>query len=792
MINNFLQTSLRTLRRNKVYGVLNMVGLAVGIACTVLIFLWVEDELTYNHRFKNRDNLYKVMQTMSWAGNTNVFPASPPVLAEHIQAEIPDVVNVVRITFPHSIAMSAVADRQTFEKGYYCDPSFFSMFSVQFVNGNPENAFPNVSSIVLTEKTAAKFFPNETPVGKTLQIEGSEYYTVTAVVKEFPKNVSFRFDWLMPFEVFHGNNEGLKFGWTANSVETVVELHPLANVEAVNAKLVNLLQSRRGNDMLGAFLFNMNKWHLYADFDDLGQYVGEKVKTIRLFALIAFIVIILGCINFMNLSTAKAIKRAKEVGVLKAVGVSKIILIRRFLGETMVQAFVSLALSVVIILCFMPFFNQLVSKNLSLNLFTPTHLIGFIAIFLFCGALSGAYPAFFLSSFKAVDVLKGLKLPTPTGTNALRNSLVVFQFSVSVCLIICILVMYGQFLHINNRDWGYRKEGVVTVPVNNAMLDNSTALLQEIRRLGAVESVGIYGDILESRFYMGLPNFQWQGKEDQIEMSVSIMDGITGILDLMKIELAAGRDFAEIAGIEQGNVIINQRMAQVMGNAGMIGNEILYQNKNYRIIGISKDHIFNDYHALRSEPLIMFCGLGQNRNYRFYIKLKDGTSLSSAMQSVETIVAPYTSGRPFQYTVLSERVSRMMQGDMFTAKLLMGFAIFAILISCIGLLGLIAFSAEQRTREIGIRKVFGASVSQMIILLTKDFLKLVGIGCVIAFPVAYLIMSRWLENYEYRMGLYWWIFALAGMIAVLIACSTVGALAYRAATADPVKSIKSE
>jgi len=787
MLKHFYQTIVWTFRRNKSYGILNMAGLAVGIASAVFIFLWVEDELTYNHEFKNRDHLYKVMQTMNYSGKTNVFPASPPVLAEHIQEEIPEVVNVVRMTWSTPVAMSLDDDKPTFETGYYCDPSFFSMFSVQFVNGNPDDAFRDVSSIVLTEKTAAKFFPAENPVGKTLKIDGGKIYTVTAVVKEFPENVSFRFDWLIPFQVAQ---TWLGTGWTANSVETIVELHPSANIETVNGKLVHLLQSRRGNDMIGAFLFNMNDWRLYSDFDDQGQAVGGEVKTIRLFTLIAFIIIVLACINFMNLATAGAMKRAKEVGVLKAIGVRKMALIRRFLGETMVQAFFSLVLSIWVVVSFMPVFNQLVSKQLSLNFFTAEHILAFVAIFLFCGLLSGAYPAFFLSSFKAVDVLKGLKLPGSKGTSAMRKALVVFQFSVSICLLVCILVMFGQFLHTRNRDWGYSKEGVVTVPMNDVMLKHTMVILQETRSLSAVESAGISGDILSVQYKRG--DFQWQGKDNEMELPVCIMDGITGVLSLMGIELEAGRDFAEIAGLEQGNVIINQRMAQIMGEEGRIDGTIRLFEQNYQIIGIAKDHVFNNYQALRSEPLVMFCGLGQNRNYRMYIKLADGKNISSAMQSIETIVKPYITGKPFEYTVLEERVSRMMQGDLFIAKLLTGFSVIAVLISCIGLLGLIAFAAEQRTREIGIRKVFGASVFQMVMLLTKDFLKLVLIACIIAFPVAWWVMKQWLNNFEYRIGLYWWIFALAGVMAVVIAWATVSVQAYKAATANPVKAIKSE
>ena len=788
MLTNLLQKTILTLRRNKGYGVLNMIGLAIGIACALFILLWVEDELTYDRHCKNRDHLYKVMQNMTYSGKTFTFPSSPPILAEHVQAEIPEVTNVVR--YQSATEAISLDDKQIKETGFYCDPSFLTMFNVKIIYGSSENVFREMNSIVLSEKTAEKFFNKENPVGKTLLVD-HEVYKVTAVVKEFPENVSIRFDWLIPFQIWQNHNTWAD-NWTSNSVNTVIELHPKADVQAANKKIVDLLVSRRGSDNIGAFLFNMNEWHLYSDFDDQGKPVGGKIKTLRLFSFIAMIIIILACINFMNLATARAVKRAKEVGVLKAIGVGKRTLIGRFLSESMIQTFISLVLSIVLVVCFLSSFNQLISKNLSFSFLSPVHIFAFIAIFLFCGLLSGAYPAFFLSSFKAVDVLKGLKLPGNKGTNAMRRTMVVFQFSVSVILIVCILVMYGQFLHTSNRDWGYHTEGVVTIPLSQDAENYSTALLHEIRSLAAVESAGISGDILNSGYKMGTGNFHWTDQNPEIEQTVCIVDCITGVLSTMGIKLVDGSDFAEIGGSDVDNVVINHRMAQLMGEAGRVGNEIRFQDKNYRIAGITKDHIFNDYNALQSEPLVLFCGLKQDKNYRLCLKFNNKTYIRSSRQSIEEIVKPYIGEMNFRYNILEDYQKNMIRKELFTAKLLTGFSVVAILISCFGLLGLIAFAAEQRTREIGIRKVYGASIIQMVLLLSKDFLMLAGIACVAAFPVAWWLMNQWLMNYEYRMPLYWWIFALAGLITVVLAWCTVGVQAYKAATANPVVAIKKE
>jgi len=776
------------LRRNKGYGVLNIIGLAIGLACSLLVFLWVEDELTYNHHFKNRDNLYKVMQNMTFNGKTNVFPASPPILADYIQGEIPDVTNVVRFSSPTEAVIS-LDEKQIKETGFYCDSSFFSMFDVQFVYGSPEYAFQDINSIVLSEKTANKFFTGENPIGKTL-LTGNEAYRVSAVVKEFPENVSIRFDWLIPFQAWQAQNSWSN-GWTGNAINTVVALHPSSAVKSTNEKLAGMLQAHRGNNMIGSFLYNMNDWHLYSDFDDSGLPVGGKLKVIRLFIFIAFIVTLLACINFMNMATAGAMKRAKEVGVLKAVGAGRAVLVRRFLSESMIQVFVSLVMSILIVLCVLPVFNQLISKNLSLHFLSATHIITFIAIFFFCGLLSGMYPAFFLSSFKAVDVLKQLKLPNLKGASAIRQSLVVFQLSASICLIICILVMYGQFMHTNNRNWGYHTEGVVIIPLSENAETYSNVLLQEIRGLATVESAGVSGNMLSSGYKMGAGNFGWNGKAADIETTVCIMDGITGVLSTMGIELADGRDFSEIAGFEAGNVIINQRMAAFMGEEGRLDGEITFQDRNYRITGITKDHIFNNYNALHCEPLIMFCGLNQNRNYRLYVKFKDKANVLSARKSVETLVKPYLEGRYFEYNLLEDSKKYMLRGELSMAKLLTGFSIVSVIITCFGLLCMIAFATEQRIKEIGLRKVFGASIPQILKLLSKDYLILTGISCFIAIPVAWRFMDNWLNNYEYRMPLYWWIFALAGIITLVITWCTVGVQAIRAATANPVKAIKS-
>jgi len=791
MIRNFLLT----LRRNKVYGVLNIIGLSIGIACAILIFLWVEDEVTYDHNFKNRDRLYRVMMSRTQDGRTYVQVPSPPILTDVIKREIPEVKDVVRLTSPGVVNISK-DDKQTSETGCYCDSSFFSMFSVQFVNGNQESAFRNISSVVLSEKIAKKLFGKENPLGKSLTID-KDIYTVTAVVKGFPENTSLYFDWLIPLEAFFNKSQwGLNIewahtNWTAYFVETIVELHPLANVKSVNKKIVDALESH-GSFWNKAFLFNMNDWRLYSSFDNNGRpELSETFKLIRLLSLISFIIILLACINFMNLATARAMKRAKEVGVLKALGFGRIILIRRFLGETMMQVFVSLVLSVMIVMSAMPLFNQLTSKNLSFDILTPAHVVMLIAVFLFCGLFSGLYPAFLLSSFKPVDVLMGLKLPTNSrGTSIMRKALVVFQFSVSVCMIVCILVIYGQFLHAHNRDWGYRKEGIVTIPMSNTMLDNSTALLQEVKRLPVIENAGITQDIFNLYYYDS--SLQWQNKDPQTPVFVYVTSCIAGVFSVMGIELEAGRDFSENVELERDNVIINQSLAQSMGAEGRVGGEIKFWGGTFRIIGIAKNYIFNNYNALRSEPLMILCQRKQGWQYSMYIKVHDRKNIPSAIKSVEAVFKPFTTEQPFTYGIFENKINRLMFDDMYTARLLTGFCFIAILISCFGLLGLIAFAAAQRTREIGIRKVFGASNTQVALLLSKDFLILVGIACVIAFPVAGWIMKRWLENYEYRIGLYWWIFALAGIIAVVIAWGTVGMQAIKAASANPVDSIKAE
>jgi len=790
----FFNKIVRSLFRNKGYGVLNLFGLALGIACTLFIFLWIEDELTYNHEFKNRDRLYEVMQTMKGPSMTSVFPMSPPVLGETIQGEIPEVTNVVRLK--SNISTISVGDRQFSESGYYCDPSFFPMFDVKFIHGNPESAFRDVSSIVLSEQAAEKFFPGENPIGKTVQIDNKALYTVTATVKKFPDNVSLGFEWLIPIEVFLSANEWAMFGWTANSLETIIELHPAADAKTVEKKLLDLLIAKRGNDMIGAFLFNMNDWRLYSDFDDQGKPVGEKVKSIRLFTLIAFIILVLACINFMNLATASAMKRAKEVGVLKAVGVRRPVLIRRFLGESMIQTSMAVCLSILMVVSVMPVYNQLVAKNLSFYLFTPAHIIALLAILLFCGLLSGAYPAFFLSSFNAVDVLKGLKLPGNKGTTNMRKTLVVFQFSVSACLIICILTIYTQFRYTFNLDRGYSSDRIVTVPMTEEMFTHSSVLLQEARRLSSIESAAVASNITMIGYW---GSTDWRGKDATMENITYAASCKSGILSMMGVEMVEGRELYEHPeSEEQRTAVINVQLAQLMGEEGRVGGEITFNGTIYRITGIFKDYIFYQNNNLVNKPLLLTAHHNMHYSaYYLYLKLNHGMNISSVMQSVETLLKPYLADKPFNYSILKDREDWMMRSGVlanwvFISKLLLCFSVIAVLVSCFGLLGLTAFAAEQRTREIGIRKVFGASVSQVMLLLSKDFFRLVGIACIIAFPVAFWVMSRWLDNFEYRIGLSWWMFAVGGVLTFVIALAAVGVQTLKAATINPVNAIKRE
>jgi ABC-type antimicrobial peptide transport system permease subunit len=509
---------------------------------------------------------------------------------------------------------------------------------------------------------------------------------------------------------------------------------------------------------------------------------------------IAWIILFLACINFMNLSTARAGQRVKEIGVRKTLGALKKGLIGQFILESLLMSFIAVLLSILLIYLFLPGFNVLFDKQLRFDVFTPTHIYGLLILGVFCGLIAGVYPAFYLSSFHPVAVLKGQRISLGTGAGFIRKGLVVLQFTVSVALIICTVIIYQQVQHIKDRDLGYNRQNLLFMDVRGDMVEHFGAIKSQLLQTGVVENMTL-SDSPPLSMYSTLPSnrFTWEGSDPENEVKVHWEDASPEYISTMGLQLKEGRDFRADIQADSGNAIINESMAKLMGKAGRVGGVLTYNGKNtYHVIGIVKNYLFNNMYESVA-PLMISCVPEVRGNYGFLsIRLKPGDHLSSQLAKVEAVLKANNPGYPFEYQFVDERFDQLFHGETRLGQLAGVFAGLAILISCLGLFGLAAYTAERRTKEMGIRKVLGASVTNLTTLLSKEFLQLVIISCLVSFPLAWWIMNNWLASYPYRTAIHLWVFGLAGIIALLIAMLTVSSQAIRAALSNPVETLRSE
>jgi len=784
MIGNYFKTTLRSLLKNRAYSFLNIAGLATGIACASLIFLWVQDELTFNHNFEKRNNLYTIYENQTYDGKISTFIATPGPMAKALKMEIPEIKAIARTAGSDQLLFS-LGEKAITEDGSYADPEIFSMLKLSFVKGDISNVFKELHSVVINATMAKKFFGTADAVGKTLKINNEQEYTVTGVFNDLPKNSTFQFHWLAPIANIDHKFPWMQ-SWGANWAITYVELIPSANLAGVNKKLQHYLTSKNSGTKTECFLFGMNDWNLHNNFTN-GKMDGGRIEYVRLFSIIGFIILIIACINFMNLSTARSEKRAKEVGVRKVMGAGKGKLIAQFIGEAIVMAFISVFIAVGLIYIALPSFNNLVQKELFINIFEPIHLIYLLLIGTVTGLLAGSYPAFYLSSFNPVAVLKNIKLPS--GAGFIRQSLVIIQFSISIVLIIGTIIIYQQIQHVKNRDLGYNKSNLIYVTTQGKLTDHFASVYQQLKQSGVVENASL-SDFPVIQVWKNTDNYSWTGKAPSQNPLISFEDVSPQFVQTMGMKLLSGRDFYTNSSLDSNSVIINEAMAKQMGKEGRVGGILRdVGKKEFEIAGIVKDFLYNDMYAV-STPLVLYNKItGTNV---LSIRIKSNVNLSEALAKVGAVMKINNPAYPFEYKFMDDDFDQLFKTETLTGKLAGVFASLAIFISCLGLFGLAAYTAERRIKEIGIRKVLGASVAGLTGLLSKDFLKLVGISCLIAFPVAWWALTNWLQGYQYRITINWMVFAIAGVVAMLIALATVSFQAIKAALSNPVDSLRNE
>lgn len=780
-----LKIAFRQLRKNKGFSALNIAGLSLGMACATLIVLWIDNEYSYNRFHKNYDTLYQVMESQSYDGKIFTFASMPGPFAAAAKQELPEIEFAARTDWGYRLLFSR-DEKMINEVGLFADPDFLQMFSFPVLKGDTTGLLNDPSAIAITDKMAERFFGKEDPIGKQLRANNDKLYEVKAVIEQPVRESSIRFSWLAGFRIYEEKISWLK-RWSSNGIQTYVKLKKDADPVALNKKLNGFIAAKDSQAVARPFVLPIKDWRLRSSFVD-GKQSGGRIQYVRLFSIVAALIILIACINFMNLATARSEQRAREVGVRKTMGAGRGGLLTQFFTETITMALIAMLLAVVIVLLTLPAFNKLVEKTMVFDLGNPVISVGMPAMALVCGLLAGIYPALYLSSFNPVTVFKGLKVGKNSSTVYVRKGLVVTQFAISIVLIISTIIIYQQIQHAKKRELGYNKENVIYSALNGDMNKRFPAIYNDLLATNVVEDAAMANSPVMS-VGSNSGNFSWQGKQPGSELLISILQVNPRFIPALGMKLKSGRNFNDAVTPDSNRIIINEALANVMGKDDAVGKVINQGDDAYTVVGVVKDYVFNNIYD-KPDPLILFCDTGHVNT--MMLRLKPTQDLKASLASIEKVVKTHSPAYPFEYTFLDSAFNDRFKSEMMIGDLSRLFAILTIIISCLGLFGLAAYTAERRTKEIGIRKVLGASVPGVVTMLSKEFMRLVLLATLIAFPLAWWLMNNFLSEFPYRVQIQWWVFVLAGILSLAIALLTVSMQAIRAALTNPVSSLRSE
>lgn len=807
MFKNYFKIAIRNLWKNKGYSAINIVGLAVGLATCLLILIFVADELGYDKFNKKADRIYRVDGDLQFGGNHFILAVAPDPLGATMKKDFPQVEQYVRFRDNGGFRVKKGNENVQENKVISVDSTLFDVFTLPVIAGDPKTALVDPKSIVITEKIAAKYFNTTDVVGKTLTINDTTNYKITAVIKTIPSQSHFNFDF---FVSLAASEESRQNNWLSNNFNTYIVLRdgvPPSVLEKQFEAFINKYVGDQAKQLLGInmdefkkagnfdylSLTPLTKIHLHSDKTaELG--INGNIQYVYMFSAIALIILLIACVNFMNLSTARSANRAKEVGVRKVLGSQKKDLITQFLSESILISFISLILALGIAKLLLPYFNQVSGKELELGLFSKPWLApSLLLLVLIVGLLAGSYPSFYLSSFQPVTVLKG-RLASGFKGSKLRSSLVVFQFAISIILMVGTVVIYGQLNFIRNKRLGYDRDHVLVVKHTYALGNHAKTFKDELLNVKGVEGVTITGWLPTGDYRSDSPLYPDATLDQKSAVSMQTWYVDENYIPTLNIQLAKGRNFSAQMPTDSSSVIINEAAAKLLGFSNPLNKKLYYltslkkkTSKAYEVIGVIKDFNFNSLRQVVT-PMVLFLGTDKG-SVAIRFKSADISSLIAAVENKWKTIIP---AQPFDYSFMDEDFSNIYQKEQRVGKIAISFSILAILIACLGLFGLVTYAAEQRTKEIGIRKVLGASVSNIVNMLSKDFLKLVLIAMLIAFPLAWWSMNKWLQDFAYRINIDWKVFLLAGICAIAIALVTVSVQAIKAAIANPVKNLRSE
>jgi len=784
MFSNYFKVAFRNLLRKRVYSGINILGLSIGLACSFFILLWVTDETSYDRFHDNGDQLYQAWRHMTTGGQTYTMNSQPRGIADEMAVEFPEVEETV-ITYLDQQLVVTSGNNNYREAGGYVGEAFFQMFSFPFIHGDAKTALQGMTSAVITERTARKIFGDdwEHAVGRNITVDHNKEYAITGVVRDVPENSSIQFDILLPVEEYFARNKN-RAHWYYMAYGIYAKLREGTSLDAFNKKVGDIFNRHADANDHQIFLQPFEDIYLYSFYRD-GKLVGGRIEYVRIFTGIAIFILLIACINFMNLATARSSQRAREIGVRKVIGAQRKALMTQFVTESIGLALIAFVLAFVLVVMLLPPFNYLTGKNLTLVNLNGTFLMSIIGIAVMVGVISGSYPALYLSSFKPVAVLRGTFRQGPGIADTFRKGLVVFQFALSVLLIVSTVVVYLQLDYMRTKELGLERENLLYVAREGALINRYDAIAEEL-----ITQPGIAGVTASGQNPLEVGNntldVGWNGKDPNNTQLFYIILAYNDFVKTMKMELVAGRDFSKLHADSMA-YLINEETAKMIGG-DVVGKILNVYGDNGPIVGVVKNFSMNSLYS-PIEPVVIRLDLNSARN--LYVRTKPGET-QQALESLMTVYKKFNPGYPLTYTFLDQQFEMRYRSEQVTAKLVNIFAVIALFISCLGLFGLTSFTVEQRTKELGVRRVIGASVGGIVVLLSRDFLKLVFIGFMIAIPVTWYLTTQWLENFADRVEIGAGVFVIAGLAAVLIALTTVSWQCIKAAIANPVDCLKNE
>ena len=810
MFKSYFKIALRNIARFKIYSFINIAGLAVGMAVSILIILYIQEELSYDKFNKNAERIYRLSRewfNQDGTSSLHLARVAPPI-GPLLKNDFPNIIQeVTRVVSDYNTFLQV--DNKTFveDKFFWAEDNFFKIFSFNMIKGNPENALSEPYSVVMTESMAKKYFGNEDPVGKTILYERENDLKVTGVIEDVPENSHFKFDFLGSFITLNDfiGIETLTRNWGSNNYVTYLLLpknFPVGELEKqipsfLDKHITQLVLDNTGNPPViqpskvnKLHLWKLTDIHLHSHLTTELEENGD-INDVYIFSIIALFILLIACINFMNLATARSAKRAREIGMRKVLGAYKKQLMIQFIGESLMISFIALLFAIVLVEAVLPFFNNFIGKHLSLNYFgNPVVIFGLAGLTLIVGLVSGSYPAFLLSSLKTIKVLKGNNPVSRKST--FRTVLVVAQFTISIALIICMGIVYSQIQFFKNKDLGYDKSKIVILPSNEEMRKNIESVKSQLYENPDILNI-TSSRLVPSDMLLNSWGGQVIGADEPVPLNFRLaVDEVD--YDFNKtygLQIIAGRDFSRDFGTDDtAAFILNLAAVKQLGwnPIQAIGKKMLYGGRLGQVIGVINNFNFESLHN-KIVPIIFL--ISKTGNEQFSVKIS-GSDIPGTINFLKRKWAEFRPDYPFEYTFLEDQVDKLYTSEKKLGDIFGVFSFLAVVIACLGLFGLASFAAEQRTKEIGIRKVLGASVPGIVTLFSKEFLKLVIIANLIAWPIAYFAMNRWLDDFAYKTDMNIWIFILSGGIAILIALLTVSFQAIKTAVADPIKSLRYE